>query len=208
MSQAQKLTLGTVLIVLLAIVGWFAYSRFFSQADASGIDLANQPVLGEASATVDIVLFESFTCPHCANFEENILPRIIRDYVDEGIARVYYLDFPLDGSAFNASRAASCVYEQSPTAFWDYKTFLYRLQGEGFSNAQLVDVAETYTEGIDSEALKQCIEDKRFDDAINADRSMGAEAGVTGTPSVYVNGEKVQASYADVQSAIEDALNN
>ena len=63
---------------------------------------------GNKSAKIKIIVFESLTCSHCANFHKNVYPQLKEEYLDTGIAKIEFRHFPLDIAAFNASKVAQC----------------------------------------------------------------------------------------------------
>ena len=217
--KAQRLTLITGVVIALALVGIIVYSQFQpdpatpSVAADGELSYDGQPVLGDADAPVTIAVFEDFKCPACAFFEESAFPQIERELVDTGEAKVVFFNYPFLGpDSTTAAIASECAYSQSESAFWEYKTILYRSQGpesqQWATPSRLTELAETYVPDLDSEALRSCIEERTFEDEVAAEREMGTAAGVQGTPSVFVNGEKVESprvvTFEDIQTAISE----
>ena len=65
-------------------------------------------IVGNIDAKISIIAFESMTCSHCANFHKNVFPKLKREYLDTGIAKIEFRHFPLDIAAFNASKVSQC----------------------------------------------------------------------------------------------------
>ena len=57
---------------------------------------------GNKDSKVKLMVFESLTCSHCANFHINIYPKLKEDFIDKGLLSVEFKSFPLDIIAFNA----------------------------------------------------------------------------------------------------------
>ena len=57
---------------------------------------------------------------------------------------------------------------------------------------KMVELAKTYVPDLNADELKTCIEEKRYTDDIQKDRDMGITAGVQGTPSIFINGQKLR----------------
>jgi len=214
-APAQKLTLYTAVVLALLIVGVILYVQLAPQGQAAasgGLELEGQPALGQEDAPVQVAVFEDFKCPACAFFDENILPQLRREYVESGEARVYFLNYPFLGpDSTTAAIAGECAYQQDPDAFWDYKTYIFRSQGpeseEWATPERLAEIARTNVPQLDADALESCITEGRFEAAVEADRELGNRLDVQGTPTVFVNGEKVEdLSYEAVRSAVESAL--
>ena len=65
-------------------------------------------LVGNESAKISIIAFESLTCSHCANFHKDVYPLLKKEYLDKGLAKIEFRHFPLDIAAFNASKVAQC----------------------------------------------------------------------------------------------------
>ena len=73
--------------------------------------MAIQPthhVLGDPKAPVTLIEYASFTCPHCAHFDTQILPEVKKKWIDSGKVKLIYRDFPLDQTAVKAAQLAEC----------------------------------------------------------------------------------------------------
>ncbi len=214
-ASSQKITLYTAIALILAIIAVIVYVQLPRTGTSNGateLIYEGQPAKGAVNAPVKVALFEDFKCPACASFDENILPRLERDYVDSGKVQLFFINFQFLGpDAVSAGIASECAYAQSESAFWDYKTFIYRSQEpesrEWATPTRLVEIAQTYVPELDATELSSCLSERRYSDAVSEDRAMGERLGVNSTPSVFVNGEKVASpSYGAIRTAIEQAL--
>lgn len=217
--NTQRLTLITATIVALAIIGIIIYSRFQPTTTAATPTATNtelsydaQPRLGEADAPVTLAVFEDFKCPACKFFTESVLPQIERDYIDSGQAQLYFFNFPFLGpDSTTAALAGECAYHQNEAAFWDYKTIIFRVQGsesqEWASPSRLEDLASNLGD-LDAADLRTCVDEERHADEVSADRQLGVDVGVTGTPGLFLNGQKLENAnnYDAVKAAIDEAL--
>ncbi len=167
--------------------------------------LDDRPVLGEEDANVTIVEFGDYLCPYCADFEFQVKDRLEDEgYFDEdGGVNFYYLHFPVAGGE-NEAVAAECVAEQDHDAFWDFHNALFQESNIG----SLTDLAEAETEGLDYEELEQCIDNRETIDIVNRDQEVGYQNEVSGTPTVFINGQNVPNAldYAQIESMIEQEL--
>ncbi|UCH26915.1 MAG: DsbA family protein [Trueperaceae bacterium] len=207
--NTQRLTLITVALALVIIAGIFLIPRLQQGGEISGeLDLTRQPSLGSEQAPVKIALFEDFRCPHCATFTETVFQQLKREYVDDGKVEVFYLNFPVLGpESETVALAGECVYQQSESAFWDLKEVLFRSQDDLDNSRRVLELAETYSPGIDQQTLRTCFERKELVDEVRRDAAMARKLGLTGTPSVVVNGERLtNVNFASVQRAIDRAL--
>ena len=167
----QRLTVWTVALAVLVIAGVLLWPRL-QQAPAATVDVAGQPVLGNAAAPVTMVVFEDFRCPGCQSFELNVMPDIKRDYVDSGRVRVAYFNLPVVApvaASEHVARIGECVFRQDNAAFWEMKTPLYRSQAELGNARRAVELALTYAPGIDAGALDACLGDPSSLQAVRDD---------------------------------------
>lgn len=181
--------------------------------DADGLSL------GDPDAPVTIDVFEDFQCPACQRFTESVEPLVIQNLVADGRARYVFHNYPfLDGNGAGSSgesdqaaNAAMCANEQD--RFWEMHSILYaNLGGENrgaFSNRRLQAMAESI--GLDMDTFNACFGENRYEEEIQADFELGQQMGVTGTPTVFVNGVRagqpgVIASYQDIEQAVNAAL--
>lgn len=171
--------------------------------------------VGDPNAPVTIDVFEDFQCPACKSFTENIEPLVIQNLVGAGQARYVFHNYPFldgNGAASNgesdqAANAAMCANEQGK--FWEMHSILYaNWNGENrgaFNNRRLQAMAESI--GLDMDAFNSCFSSNKYEGEIQADFDLGQEMGVSGTPTVFVNGNRVGApgkiaSYDEIFQAV------
>ena len=82
----------------------FSSNLIFLNADIK----INSIVEGKKGSKVNIIVYESLTCSHCANFHKKVYPALKTDYIDKGLVRIEFKSFPLDLAALNASKIAHC----------------------------------------------------------------------------------------------------
>jgi len=176
--------------------------------------------LGDPNATVTIDVFEDFQCPACQFFTETIETRVIEDLVAAGKARYVFHNYPfLDGEGAGnggesdqAANASMCANEQGK--FWEmHSTIFANWDGENqgaFSDPRLQALAESL--GLDMAAFNECFTANKYEADIQADFDLGKQMGVSGTPTVFVNGSKAGqpgkiATYEEIVQAVEQAIN-
>lgn len=168
------------------------------------VSVDDDPARGPEDAAVTIIEFSDFQCPFCGRFFQQTLPQLMAQYGDR--IRFVYRDFPLDQihpNARNAAIAAECADDQGK--FWEYHDAL-------FSNQQALGVADLkrYAEelGLDTGAFSDCLDSQKYNDEVDADLRDGIQAGVTGTPTFFINGKRVVGAQPlqTFQTLIEQAL--
>jgi protein-disulfide isomerase len=178
-----------------------------SMAAAPEDKLADR-VLGNSEAPVTIVEYSSFTCPHCADFHLQTLPRIRQAYIDTGKARLIFRDFPLDGRALAAAMIARCV---APERYYGFVEILFRdQQAWATSDQPLRELKQRAKLALLPEpAVDACIADQALAKGIEERARQAAEAhGIRSTPSFLVGDRKIRgaAPYEDFAAAIDAAL--
>lgn len=202
--------LAAVLAVgFFALVGPQLVSSLTSSSSTANFNLNGQPYLGSDNASVNVVAFEDYRCPHCGNFERTVKPKLVENHVDTGEAKFYFINFPILGSeSRTAAIAAECVYKQDEDEFWKYNDALFENQRSLQTDTDsLVSLARENTEGLNYDNLRQCISNEGTAAQVRKDRQMGQSNGVSSTPTVYVNGKLVDDwSYPNLKSVIEAEL--
>lgn len=181
-----------------------------SQADLNvSADSGAAVVEGPDDAPVTVLEFADYQCPHCAQFAALPGPAIRRDYVREGTVQWRFYDFPLSSqtNAIPAAIAARCAGEQG--RFWEMHDMIYARQTEWAARGSPRGHFEDYAEeiGLDADAWGTCYVERQPLDRIIASRRFGEQKGVSGTPTIFVNGRRVDDwSYRALQSVIESEL--
>jgi len=147
---------------------------------------------GDPDAPVVMVEFADFQCPFCGRFARETAPALVEQYVDEGILRIEWRDFPYLGPesrmAALAGRAAA-----RQDAFWAFHDVLYAEARE--VNSGTIDAA--WLEGVaadlglDVEQFRADMGSAEVASEVAADLQAGQSLGVTGTPAFFVNGQPV-----------------
>ena len=170
------------------------------------------PSLGRDSAKVTIIEFADFQCPSCALFHSGAGNAIIEEYVKKGLARVAHKDFPLLGEeSFNAAYGARCAGEQGK--FFEYQDALFSQQSKYasensgmFSVEQLIRLADDTR--LNKNIFSDCLYENKYKEAVAKDLEEGKAAGVTGTPTIFINGRKLEGlvSFENYKKIIEEEL--
>jgi predicted DsbA family dithiol-disulfide isomerase/Skp family chaperone for outer membrane proteins len=161
------------------------------------------PSRGPAAAPVTIVEFSDFECPFCYGLYPT-LRMIEKNYADQ--VRIVYRQFPLNNihpRAQKAAEASLCAHDQG--RFWEMHDSLFGFQ-EQLGVAALKQRAEELK--LDTAAFNTCLDSGEKIDAIKADMADAAKAGVTGTPTFFVNGRMMLGNqpYAEIRTIVEDEL--
>ncbi|OYR58111.1 DsbA family protein [Halorubrum halodurans] len=171
-------------------------------------DLGYRPTLGDPEADVVVRAFEDFTCPHCATYKLEHFPAVREEFVASGEIRYEHWDFPIPVNetwAVPVASAARGVGDRAgDEAFFAFSAAAYESQGE-YSGEALGAAAETA--GADPCAAIADAQFSTYEEASMDDREEGESMGLTGTPTIFVNGEAVDGYESGaIIDAIESAL--
>ena len=151
-----------------------------------------KPIIeGNINAKVKIVVYESLTCSHCANFHKNVFPKLKDEFLDKGLVSIEFRNFPLDIAALNASKLAHCKNDGKANILH----FLYLNQEEWIQgntieklNSNLKDIIKKQNFSINFDS---CIADKNIEDYILEDRIEGVKNfKINATPTIIINDKK------------------
>lgn len=143
-------------------------------------------LLGRASAPITIIEYASLSCFGCARFHAEILPPIKRQWIDSGRARLIYRHFPFDNPATRAAHLVECL---APNAFFPALEAIFAAQ-DRWSRASDPFSAAAEAAGLTPSAAKACQINGQPLEKVLADVQSGQALGVTGTPTLFINGQK------------------
>ena len=160
---------------------------------------------GNIDAKIEIIVFESLTCVHCANFHEEIYPQLKKNFIDKGIAKIEFRNFPLDLAALNASKVSHCKNEILHFLFKNQKRWAKGSTVEEF-NKNLKEVVNSQKFGID---FDKCLNNKKIEDFVLEDRINGVKKfNVNATPTIIINNKKFDKTlnYKNLKKTIEKLI--
>jgi protein-disulfide isomerase len=208
----RNLLIGTATVVIAAAAGggYYAWSQSRSPATpaptAPGATLPSgaaaelmepgplgEQAVGNANAPVTIIEYASMTCPHCAQFHEQVYPELKKKYVDTGKVRFIFREFPLDPLAAAGFMLARCgdkdkYFPMIETLFAQQKDWVVQKPLE-----PLLAIAKQA--GFTQESFDKCLANQKVLDGIEEVRTRAAQKfQVTSTPTFFVNGKMLRGS--------------
>lgn len=147
--------------------------------------------LGSESAPVTIIEYVSLTCPHCRAFHQKTFPYLKKNYINKGKVRYIVREFPIGRSAGNAAIVTRCG---SPKRYFQMVDLFLNNQAKWVSQEVRLDAiyAVAKRSGLKRAEFDQCMKDQALIDNLNEIKKRGRKLGVTGTPTFFINGEKVR----------------
>jgi len=181
------------------------------------IDIAGRPTRGNKDAKVTVVNYDDFECPYCSRMHATLFPGLFKEYGDKVV--FIYKDYPLEEIhpwAVHAAVDANCLAAQNGDAYWDYADYLHANQhsisgqkGRDGQNAELdrLAAAEAEKRNLDAPKLQACVKGQD-EKAVRASMHEGDDIGVEATPTMFVNGQKLDGAVPadEVRLALDQAL--
>lgn len=223
--QRRNMILGA--FAVLGLGGWALTSRM---GGGNATDITNLPgaanaqstsgdvdtsmitdmVQGSEDATVTIVEYASFTCPHCAVFHSGPYKQLKAEYIDTGKVKFIYREVYFDRPGLWASMMARCGGQER---FFGIIDLIYKGQSEWARAGEPVAIVEELRKigrlaGLENEELEACLQDADMAQALVAWwEENGTRDNITSTPSFMINGTKhSNMSYADMKALIDAEL--
>ncbi|WP_246819198.1 DsbA family protein [Corynebacterium sp. HMSC04H06] len=166
---------------------------------------------GAVDAPVVISEFSDFECPFCSRFHNQTAPALIADYVDKGLVRIEWNDFPVNGPhAIDGAKAGRAAAAQGKFAEFQKAAFAASADVDGHPNFGMEDYVRFAEEaGIeDIERFRQEAGDDTYTQVVEDARDYAASLGITGTPSFVVGSQFVSGAQPEdvFRQVIEEEL--
>jgi protein-disulfide isomerase len=165
--------------------------------------------VGNESAKISIIAFESLTCSYCAKFHQDVYPLLKKEYLDTGLAKIEFRHFPLDIAAFNASKVAQCKNDGN----LEILESLYANQQKWVKGSSIEEANINLQKFLSKEGFnidfESCINNKQIEDFVLNDRIDGAKNfKVNATPTIIINNKKFEKTlnYKNLKKALEKLI--
>ncbi|MFB6174698.1 MAG: DsbA family protein [Candidatus Nanohalobium sp.] len=198
---------GVTLLIFVALI----LPQILAMFKSSPFHLDRQPMIGSQNASVKVVEFGDYRCPYCNRFDQQVFPKVKKNYIDSGKVKYYFVNFPFlgPGSTLGA-KAGECVLDNDPGNFWKFHHTMYDNQGSEktrwLTRALVLDLT-SQTTNISDQKMNACLDKSSIQKEVQNDLQIGKGNGVSSTPSIFVNGKMVSSpSYQNVKNAIDKEL--
>ena len=208
--------------VFFGIVGFLFSNKApegpsFSDISSDGI------LMGKADAPVKIIQYSDFLCPHCAEFSQDIFPKLKKDFIDTGKVRyefrpMAYVSEEKEGSKVSAL-GVYCANDQGK--FFEYQDNVYKKlniainkenkhpkRNDIFLKKDIKNIAKELK--LNEEQFNTCLDDEKYSLKLQEIGLKASKHGVTGVPYILVNGHAYASSisYSGLKALIEVGLND
>ena len=178
-------------IALVFVLGLIFSGNLYSKENSLLNIQEDDFFIGDPNAPVTIIEYASMSCSHCANFHNNTLEDLKKEYIDTGQVKFIFRDFPFNYPALAGSMMMRCV---SDDIRYDYMNALYKLQKNWVFRDNAKTRAELYkimqTGGMKQDEFDTCLsnidlENDLLEEVMNAQRIFS----IRSTPSFIINGD-------------------
>ena len=182
--------------------------------EAADIDTSDIPEMsiGNPDASVTVVEYASFTCPHCATFHAEAFKDLKADYIDTDKINFIYREIYFDRFGLWAAIVARCG-DGAENRFFGIAEMLYAQQQDWARQSDAAAIVERLrrigkTAGLSDPQLDQCFTDSDNAQKLYARYLQQSEAdGINSTPSFVINGEKYSnMPYDEMKAIIDQAM--
>jgi protein-disulfide isomerase len=181
------------------------------------IDVNGRPTRGNKDAKVVVVNYDDFECPFCSRMHATLFPEILKEYGDRVL--FIYKDYPLKEIhpwATHAAVDANCLAAQNNDAYWGFADYIHSNQREvngakgmdgQYEAIDKIALLQGQKNNLDVVKLQACVK-AQDDRAVKVSENEADSLGVSATPTMYVNGEKVDGALTaqEVRDLFDRAL--
>ena len=189
-------------LLLISFILFFVTSSFSNEKIISIYD-------GNPDSKIKLIIYESLTCSHCADFHKNVYPDLKKNFVDKGHIVIEFKSFPLDLAALNASKIAHCKNDGKS----DILHFLFINQKKWAKGEKIEDINSNLKKILDLKKYKidfdKCINNKAVEDHILEDRIEAVKKfELNATPTLIINDKKFDKplNYKNIKKTLEKMI--
>ena len=181
-----------------------------AMAEDAAVEPAKDMVMGDENAPVTVIEYASYTCPHCANWHEDVFDKLKADYIDTGKVKFIHREVFFDRFGLWAGMIARCGGD---VRYFGLNDMIYSTQKEWIGEGDPTLILENLRKigrkaGMSNEEMDSCMGDEKFAQGLVAAYQANAAADeINSTPSFIIGGEKYSnMSYEDFAAAIDEKL--
>ena len=194
-----------LLVIKILLIYFFVSVKIFATENNTIKDITE----GILDAKIEILIYESLTCPHCATFHKEIYPDLKKNFIDKGLVKIQFKSFPLDIAALNASKIAQCNNNGKS----DLLHFLFSNQKKWVIGETVENAYENLKKLLKDENIlidfEECTNNKNIEDYVLNDRIEGTKNfKVNATPTIIINNKKFEKSlnYKNLKKTLEKLI--
>ena len=153
----------------------------------TAINASARFALGSVSAPLTLYEYSSLGCPHCADFHMDVIPSLIKEYVNKGLLRIIFVNFPLDKKSMKAALLSECMTYENYFGFLNELFSRQRFWWMESDDEQLLKNAARY--GLSYNEAQACMNNDAMAQEIITNREEALKRlHLEGTPAFYITG--------------------
>ena len=168
--------------------------------------------IGKPEAKITVKVFSSLTCPHCANFHNEIFHNLNDDYINKGLVKFEHNAFPLDLAALNAEVIVRCHIDKREK--FQLLGEIYEKQNQWAVGSDINLINDSLKKigkksGLSEDKMKKCLENDKVQDEILTERiEAQKQYKIQSTPTIFINEKKYDGEhqYKEFKKEIEKLL--
>jgi protein-disulfide isomerase len=184
-ARMQRLgMIGIIVVGALLVAAVLILPSLRTNTNFASRPNANDNVMGDANAPITITEYSDYRCSHCGAFVLETEPALVKDYIKTGKVKFVYRSMGgwISEQSLLAAEASYCAGEENK--FWEYHDILFANQGATLDMTNFMAWAEAV--GLDTEAFKICMDERRYQARADQDGQDGNTLGVQGTPTFFL----------------------
>jgi len=171
----------------------FILTSFSAQAENKILNI------GDKNAKITVKVFSSLTCPHCANFHNNIFEKLKEKYIDKNLVRFEHHGFPLDLAALNAEIIVRC--HTNVDLKFQLLGDIYKKQSKWAIGSDIDNINKSIMKiglnsGLDSAKMNECLKNEDVQNQILNERIEAQKKyNIQSTPTIFINEKKYEGKH-------------
>lgn len=217
-QQMQQMIIGVSAVAAVIVVALFVYyvvldrtaplpdgveTAYAELPQTNGNSENGEPeyvgILGDPTAPIEVREYSSFACPHCKDLQSTIKQLV--PYIEDGTVKLVFVPiYNIAGLGANeGAKAAICAGEQGK--FFEMHDVMFYWQGRENYGTRLIRSAAEQLD-LDGDTFSDCFNSNRIDRLVREASSEFRDRGLSGTPSVFVNGTLSRDIIGDVEALL------
>jgi protein-disulfide isomerase len=177
----------SVNVQLLSIVSFLNHTEK-NETQSANIDIEHDAYIGDSNAIVSFIIISDYECDYCNQFNIEVLPKLIDNFVNKGLMNIYYKHLPnkYHPNSFRLAESALCANNQNK--FWEFHSKLVS-NNELYNFDSVKQIA--YDLNMDTILFSECIRAGQSAPIIMVGIEEIFNLGISATPTFIINGKLI-----------------
>lgn len=184
-------------------------------ADITKVKIDGEPFIGNPNAPVTMAYWYDYQCPFCKRNEQEVMPQIVKEYVDTGKVKIVFKDFQFLGAdSQTLGQYSHAVWATAPTKFYQWHKAIFDNSGTentGWATQEkILSITKTVLSADETSKVVQLVKTNGADyqKQMDADKAEGGAMGINGTPGAIIGKQLISGAqpYAAFKQVIDLTL--